>query len=372
MLLNSLNILNFKNISESSLELSEGVNCFVGSNGMGKSNILEAVYYLSMARSFRAIPDAELLRYGTTEMMVQGRYNTTATDGTPRLEVSIGYRRGSRKVLRRDGKECRRFSDHIGTVPIVIAAPSDNTIITGMPEERRRLIDSVISQANPLYLRALIRYNEALSQRNAMLKSGISDPLLTESVEAVMVESAQTICRLRAEWIADISTPFSSLYGLIAGEGEQASLQYKNSVEADSFALSLARSRAKDSIVGFTTVGPHRDDIELLLNDHSMRRSASQGQMKSYTVALRLAVFHFLRQRTSTLPLLLLDDIFDKLDASRVENIVRTISSDNHNYGQIFITDTNRTHIDSILRSTAGSYSLFAVEDGNYSLLASQ
>lgn len=372
MRLKSLDILNFKNIPEGSLELSEGVNCFVGRNGMGKSNLLEAVYYLSMTRSFLGLPDAEIIRHGEQQMMVHGEFRTGAPEQERQLDVSIGYVAGRRKVIRRDGKECRRFSEHIGTVPLVIVSPQDHLLVSGGPEERRRLLDQAISQSDATYLRLLIRYNENLRQRNAFLRTGVQDPLLMESIEEGMAQSAAEICRVRAEWIARIGEPFSRYYSLISGAREKAGMAYRPSFNlSEGLLKALDAARGRDAILGHTTVGPHRDDVEMTLDSHSARRIGSQGQVKTFTIALRLALFEYLAATTSTRPLLLLDDIFDKLDAARVEAIVAAVS-DPHAFGQIFITDTNRKHIDSILTATAGSYRLFSVEEGRFSLINSR
>ncbi len=369
MRLEALEIVNFKNIPESSLEFSEGVNCFVGSNGMGKSNLLEAVYYLAMIRSFLGLPDSEIIRHGATQMMVQGRFRNGDGPEAPKLEVSVGYVAGRRKGLRIDGKECKRFSDHIGTIPLVMVSPQDHMLVTGSPEERRRLLDLAISQADRTYLQHLIRFGENLKQRNAMLRQGIDDRLLMESLEAGMAETAAPIVATRAAWTERMREPFGRYYARISGQRETASMSYKPSYSPDEGLLpALERSRARDSLLGFTTVGPHRDDLEMTLDGYPLRRTGSQGQLKSFTVALRLALFEDLNKHTSSRPLLLLDDIFDKLDAPRVEAIVAAVS-DTDAFGQIFITDTNRKHIDSILRTTAGSYRLFGVEEGHYKLL---
>lgn len=373
MLLDRLEILNFKNIGEASLEFSGGANCLVGSNGMGKSNLLEAIYYLSMGRSSRSLTDSEIVRHGEQQMMLRGHYSDSAAEDATRLDVSIGWSQGRRKQLRRDGKDCRRLSDHVGTIPVVLADPSDLMLITGGAEERRRLIDNVISQADASYLQHLQRYNEALRQRNGMLRNGVTDPLLMESVEMQMTACAEVIAATRRRWCEEISAPFAAFHALIAPEAETAAIAYTpsatNAFTAGDFAAALDRVRQRDIILTHTTVGPHRDDIALSLDGYDVRRVGSQGQMKSFTIALRLALYEYLASHSRTLPILLLDDIFDKLDASRVERIVATVTDPGRTFGQIFITDTNRKHIDSILNRTAGHYRLFGVEEGVCSLL---
>lgn len=372
MLLQKLDILNFKNIAESSLGFSSGANCLVGSNGMGKSNLLEAIHYLSFGRGIRSLSDGELVYHGQNHMMLRGHYMTSEADDAVTLDVSIGWSEGKRKQLRRDGKDCRRLSDHIGTIPIVLSDPNDLQLIAGSAEERRRLIDNVISQADGTYLRQLLRYNEALRQRNSMLRQGISDPLLTESVEEQMCEAAEIVMNVRRQWCEDMAEPFARYYSLIAPEEEEASISYSPSVGESLLHDALNSFRRRDEVLGHTSVGPHRDDMSLTLSGYNARRTGSQGQMKSFTVALKLAVFEYLAAHSSTKPLLLLDDIFDKLDAGRVERIVATVTSPELDFGQIFITDTNRKHIDSILECTAGCYRLFGVTDGDFKLLSQE
>ena len=373
MLLRKLDILNFKNIAEASLEMSPGANCLVGSNGMGKSNLLEAIYYLSMGRGSRSLTDNEIVRHGETQMLLRGAYFDSEAEDATSLEVSIGWSEGKRKQLRRNGKDCRRLSEHLGSIPVVFADPSDLMLITGASEERRRLIDNVIAQANSSYLQHLQRYNEALKQRNSLLRNGVSDPLLMESVEAPMTKSASFITRTRAEWCEEIAPLFARYYSLIAPDGEKASVGYKPSVQKgdspEDFEKALSEARGKDTILGHTSVGPHRDDITLSLSGYDVRRVGSQGQMKSFTIALRLALYEYLASHSASRPILMLDDIFDKLDAQRVERIVATVTDPSNIFGQIFITDTNRKHIDSILGRTAGKYRLFGVENGNCTLL---
>lgn len=372
MILENLDILNFKNIAEASLELSPGANCLVGSNGMGKSNLLEAVYYLSMGRGSRSITDSEIVRHGETQMLLRGHYALSDAPRASHLDVSIGWSQGRRKQLRRDGKDCRRLSDHVGSIPVVFADPSDLMLITGASDERRRLIDNVISQADLSYMQQLQRYGEALRQRNGMLRNGISDPILMEALETQMAHAALNVVRTRARWCGEIAGPFERYHALIAPLADQAGITYIPSVgihSPEDFIDALNAARQRDAILGHTTIGPHRDDIALRLSGYDVRRVGSQGQMKSFTIALRLALYEYLASHAPTLPILLLDDIFDKLDASRVERIVATVTAPEKPFGQIFITDTNRKHIDSILSRTAGRYRLFSVDRGRCSIL---
>lgn len=368
MYLEKITILNFKNIAEATLELSARVNCFVGSNGMGKSNLLESVNYLSMARSFTSLPDSALIRHGEDMFMVQGQYQRNGV----REDVSCGAVKGKRKVLKRNGKEYQRISEHIGEFPIVIVSPQDSFLITGTGEERRKLLDMVISQADKSYLSHLIRYTKALEQRNKMLRVGFRDKLLYDSIESQMEEASNYIHSTRCRWVAETSEIFTRYYQRISGDQETSSIGYKSSLNEASLKEILEQSRGKDEVLGYTSKGIHRDDLEMGLGDYNMRRLGSQGQMKTFTIALRFAIFEFLKKSSGITPLLLLDDIFDKLDAGRVERIMQIVSSEEM-FGQIFITDTNRKHIDEILSHIGGDYRLMRVENGNFqSLTTSQ
>ncbi|MCQ2287469.1 MAG: DNA replication and repair protein RecF [Muribaculaceae bacterium] len=359
MILNSISILNYKNIAEARLDFSPNVNCLIGDNGMGKTNVLDAIYYLSFCKSYMNQGDATVIKHDEQYMMLQGAYTRRDVDE----DISLSLQRGKRKVVRRGGKEYQRLSQHIGLLPLVMVSPMDWDLIRGSGEERRRFMDQIISQGNKEYLDALIRYGKAVEQRNSMIKQGFSDALLYETVEAVMCEAAAVVHAARAAWVEQFTPIFMHYYSAVAGDGEQVRLVYESVLNAASMQDVLAANRGRDMAVGYTSRGIHRDDLELLLGDHSMRRTGSQGQCKTYTIALRMAQYDFLRAASPTTPVLLLDDIFDKLDAHRVERIVDIVSSDR--FGQIFITDTNRTHLDEIMARMQGDHSMFTVTEGN-------
>ena len=359
MTLNTATIVNYKNIAEAQLDFSPKLNCLIGNNGQGKTNVLDAIYYLSMCRSFVSTGDnSAVIRHGETYMMLQGNYTRCETN----LEVSIALQRGKRKVVRRDGKEYQRLSQHIGLLPVVMVSPIDWDMVRGSGEERRRFMDLIISQNDSGYLEALIRYNKAVEQRNAMIKKEMRDPLLYETVEQVMAQNATLIHERRRQWVDQFLPIFMHYYNAVAGEGETVKLEYKSHLNDETMADHLAATRERDLIIGYTTRGVHRDDLELMLNGYSMRRTGSQGQCKTYTIALRLAQFDFLKASGPDVPILLLDDIFDRLDANRVERIINVVSSDR--FGQIFITDTNRTHLDEIVARHGGGHCLMNVEGG--------
>lgn len=360
MILNSIEIIDFKNIPETRLAFSPGVNCLVGLNGMGKSNLLEAIHLLCLARGMSSMPESGLIRHGADMFGVKGRFTSDA--GTDEM-IAAGLVKGKGKSLKRNGKEYDRISHHIGNFPIVTVTPADSMLVTGSADERRKLMDMVISQADAAYLSHLIRYTRSLESRNRMLRAGVRDNLLYESIENAMEQAAVEIHRARHEWVKAIAPRLSSYYSLIAGNSETASISYK-SVLNDYFLKEVfAETRQKDIVLGYTSRGLHRDDLVMSLGDYSMRRLGSQGQIKSFTLALRLAIFDFLKEASGKTPILLLDDIFDKLDATRVEHILRMVS-ERDNFGQIFITDTNRGHIDSIISRLDGHPKLFEVNNG--------
>lgn len=363
MTLDSIEILNFKNIPNTKLEFSSGVNCFVGMNGMGKSNLLDAIHLLSMARAITSLPDSSLVKHGEDMMLVKGEFTT---DSGGHDSISCGMAKGKRKSLKRNGKEYAKFSEHIGNYPIVISTPEDGRIVSGSGEERRKLMDMVISQADRSYLAALIKYNKGLENRNKMLRAGVKDPLLYESIERNMEESASEIHKSREEWVESLSPILEEIYTRISGDRERTEIRYKSSLNGSTMREVIDSHRQKDQILGYTSAGPHRDDIEIHLNGHSLRALGSQGQLKSFAVALRLAIFRYLKEKKGVIPLLLLDDIFDKLDSFRVENIMREVT-DSKEYGQLFITDTNRKHLDDILAEIKGPKTLIRVNEGEFS-----
>ena len=365
MILQKADILNFKNISEASLEFSDGVNCLLGRNGMGKSNLLEAIHFLSMARPIRSVPESALVLHGTDMMMVKGEYE--ADNGT-RETVSCGIIKGKGKTVRRNDKEYARISEHIGKFPIVTVTPSDSELVAGGAEIRRKLMDTVISQADPVYLNKLIRYNKGLESRNKMLRAGVNDRLLYESIETGMTEAAAAIHDARARWVAEILPDFKRYYSRISDDAESASLRYNSILNERSLQEVFDSERARDLALGFTSAGPHRDDLSTRLGDYSMRRLGSQGQVKTFTIALKLAVFDYLRSKGGETPILLLDDIFDKLDSSRVGRIISEVSNGD-NFRQIFVSDTNREHLDETLEAMSAGSKLFEVSEGRFTEL---
>lgn len=370
MILNKLSIINYKNIQEATLTLSPKMNCFIGHNGAGKTNLLDAVYYLSFCRSAHSSMDSQVIRHDQDFFVVEGEYTddrgmrSEDMDELRKLSIYCGMKRGTKKHFKCNKKEYKRLSQHIGLIPLIFVSPADTYLVDGGGEERRRLMDMVISQYDGLYLDALNRYNKALQQRNTMLKMEEEPDLELMSIwEKQMAAEGEVIYQKRSAFVQELIPVFQQIYQQISDDKESVSLRYVSHGQRGPLLEVIQRDRMKDRAVGYSLHGIHRDDLEMLLGDYPMRREGSQGQLKTFVIAMKLAQFSFLRRTCSkTTPLLLLDDIFDKLDAHRVERIVNLVASEE--YGQIFITDTNRDHLDKILQANSFDYQLFSVEDG--------
>ena len=361
MWLKRISILNYKNLEQVDLAFSRKMNCIIGRNGMGKTNLMDAVYYLSFCKSATNPVDSQNICHDQDFFVVQGFYETD--DGDPE-EVYCGLKRRQKKQFKRNKKEYTRLSDHIGLIPLVMVSPADSLLIAGGSEERRRFMDVVISQFDREYLDALIRYNKALLQRNTSLKAEVEpEEELMAVWEEAMAASGEVVYRKRREFIDEFIPVFQSYYSYISQGREQVSLAYESHAAEGNLLELLAASRQRDRIMGYSLKGVHKDDLIMQLGDFPIKREGSQGQNKTYLIALKLAQFEFLKRTGShTTPIVLLDDIFDKLDASRVEQIVKLVAGDS--FGQIFITDTNRDHLDKILKKIEGDYKLFEVDNG--------
>ena len=361
MILKRISILNYKNLEQVELDFSPKMNCFIGQNGMGKTNLLDAVYYLSFCKSSANPIDSQNIKHNQDFFVVQGSYLTD--EGDPE-EVYCGLKRRQKKQFKRNKKEYSKLSDHIGLIPLVMVSPADSELILGGSEERRRFMDVVISQYDREYLSALIRYNKAMAQRNTLLKAEVEpDDELMNVWEEMMASAGEVVFRKRNDFINEFIPTFQSFYSYISQDQEVVNLSYESHAMQGNLLQIIRESRQRDRIMGYSLKGIHKDDLVMQLAEYPIKREGSQGQNKTYLVALKLAQFDFLRRTGSnTTPLLLLDDIFDKLDASRVEVIVKLVSGDK--FGQIFITDTNRDHLDKILRKIEGEYKVFGVEQG--------
>lgn len=361
MLLRKLSILNYRNIETALIEPSDKVNCLVGNNGVGKTNLLDALYFLSFCHSASVSVDSQNIMHERDFFVIEGEY---ANERGETEIVYCGMKRGQKKHFKRNKKEYKRLSAHIGLIPLIMVSPDDTQLIDGGSEARRKFMDVVIGQYDNTYIEALNGYNKALQQRNALLKMEEEpDPLLLDIWEREMAQHGMRIFQARSAFVDEFVGVFQLIYSRIAQSKEQVGVSYVSHAQRGDLLEVIQRDRDKDRIVGYSLHGVHRDDLEFFIDGFPIKREGSQGQRKSFAIALKLAQFDFLKRTASnTSPILLLDDIFDKLDASRVEQIVRIVSGPD--YGQIFITDTNRQHIDSILRAGQCPYRLYRVNEG--------
>ena len=364
MILEKLSIINYKNIASATLELSPKINCFIGQNGVGKTNVLDAIYFLSFCHSANNPIDSQVIMHGQEFFMLEGFYSEELIENSYDYHISCGMKRGTKKHFKRNKKEYKRLSEHIGLIPVVVVAPSDTLLIDGGSEERRRLMDMVISQYDRSYIDAMNRYNKALQQRNVLLKQEEEPDIEVISLfEEQMAEEGEKIYKLRKAFVEELIPIFQRIHETISENREQVSLNYVSHCQRGPLLEVIQRDRFKDRALGYSLHGIHRDDLEFMLGGHPMKREGSQGQNKTFVIALKLAQFDFLKRTNSrTTPLLLLDDIFDKLDAQRVEQIVKLVAGDD--FGQIFITDTNRDHLDQILSASSHDYKIFHVDNG--------
>jgi DNA replication and repair protein RecF len=361
MILNRISIVNFKNIKTADLELSPKMNCFLGLNGAGKTNFLDAVYYLSFCHGVSGSPDSQLILHGEDFFMLEGYYGSS--DETQNV-ISCAMRKGRKKHFKRDGKDYRKLSQHIGLIPLILISPSDISLVIGGGEERRKFMDVAISQYDHTYLNALMRYDKALLQRNVLLRGEAEpDATLLDVLENEMALQGNILFAKRNDFIQRLIPVFQEIYQDISDQQEEISLRYVSHAIGGNLLEIIRSGRTRDRAVGHSLHGAHRDDLEMLIGGYPLKREGSQGQLKSFVLSLKLAQFDFLRQRSNgSMPLLLLDDIFDKLDVCRVERIVHLVSG--QHFGQIFITDTNRDHLDGILKQGDGNYRIFLVNNG--------
>lgn len=362
MHLQSLSLLNFKNCTEVSLSFCPGINCFLGNNGQGKTNLLDAIYYLSFCKSFFSASDSQNIFHGENFFMVQGKYIINEQES----EVYCGVKRNQKKVFKRNKKEYERLADHIGLFPLIMIAPEDIDIITGGSEERRKFIDGLISQFDKVYLNNLLEYQRALTQRNALLKHFVEKNIFDEGAIEIwdeqLIEKGNYIYEKRNSTLQQLIPVFQHYYETITRGKEKVSLLYHSQLQQKDFNTLLKESRKKDRILQYTSHGIHKDDLEFLLGEYPLKRQGSQGQQKSYLIALKLAQYDFIKQMTKTTPILLLDDIFDKLDENRVMQIIEMVLA--HNFGQIFITDTSLERMAKVLSAAGERHLMFEVEEG--------
>ncbi|MRR19152.1 DNA replication/repair protein RecF [bacterium] len=351
-----IELTNFKNYEEVALDFSPGFNCFVGNNGVGKTNILDAVHYLSLTKSFFNNSDTLSIRHGEDYFILKGLFERDGeTD-----ELFCAFQKQKQKVFRLNGKEYQRMSDHVGRYPVVMLSPADSTLITGSSEERRRFLNMIISQYDPAYLEAHMRYNKALTQRNSVLRAGGPDAgSMLEIYDAQMASEALVIYEARKKLTENLVPLFSSYYKKISCSAEEVDIKYRSHLGCGDYLRQLSDARDRDYAVQYTTAGIHRDDLVFSIDGHSAKTTASQGQQKSFIVALKLAKFGLISRMNGFAPALLLDDIFDKFDHSRVEEIISLVGSGE--FGQVFITDTQQDRIHRILDNTGVDFRLYRI-----------
>lgn len=363
MQIRTLSILNFRNYEDATLRFSPEVNCLVGDNGSGKTTVLDAIYYLSFCKSYFNPIDSQNIRYDQGFFVIQGEIEKHGeTD-----KLHCGVKQGVKKQFRRNDKEYSRLADHVGLYPSVILTPNDIDLIKEGSEFRRKFIDGIISQYDRKYLDALLDYNKALLQRNNLLRYFAENNHFDEESLAIwdeqLIKHGSYIHEKRSAFITDFEPIFSELHQSITSGAEEVSLVYQTKLDEEDFRSLLLASRSKDRQLRRSSVGIHKDDLSFLIDKHPIKKYGSQGQQKSYLIALKLAQFQFVEKATGVRPVLLLDDIFDKIDDKRVANLMKLVSDGK--FGQIFITDTHEERIPELFREIECDLSVFHVEKGS-------
>ena len=361
MYLRKLSLTNFKNYEQTDLEFSPRINCFVGNNGVGKTNILDAIHYLSLTKSFFNNIDSISIRHGEDYFIINGTFIKNDEEDN----IFCAFQRQKQKVMKKNGKEYQRMSDHIGKYPVVMISPADSAIITEGSEERRRFMNKIISQYNIEYLDSALQYTKALQQRNKLLKefksTGQFDNDALTIWDSQLVKYGKYVFSERELLTNELIPVFQEHYSGISSTREKVDLAYQSHLADCDYEDALVRSVAKDRYLEYTTLGIHKDDLVFKMDGWPVRLLGSQGQQKSYLVALKLAKFEYIKRKSGISPILLLDDIFDKFDAERVEQIIRLVGS--HRFGQIFITDTHQSRLHEILSAHNTDYKLFIIDN---------
>jgi DNA replication and repair protein RecF len=367
MFLQKLLLTNFKNYNEAELEFSDKINCFVGDNGAGKTNILDAIYYLSFCKSYFNNIDSQNINHDSDFFAVHGKYQNQANSDD---KVSCIQKRNHKKVFKLNNNTYTRLADHIGTIPLVMISPYDRDLINEGSELRRKYINGVISQFDKIYLNDLISYNKALLQRNVLLKqmseARYFDEVAIEIWNDKLIQHGNTIFKKREEFLNEFNPLFEEYYNFLAGNNEKVNITYESQLHKSSFIELLKQSAEKDRISRYTTTGIHKDELVFTINGFPVKKFGSQGQQKSFVIAIKLAQFEFTRRVKSFKPILLFDDIFDKLDENRVKQIIQLVSE--NNFGQVFITDTQKQRIENIFKLVDIDHRIFNVFNGKVKL----
>lgn len=359
-ILKKIVVQDFRNIAFQELEFSPNINCISGNNGEGKTNLMDAVYYLSMTKSAFPAPDKFNFRYGTDGFVIGGTY---LMNGGVESKISVRVTSSEKKVVR-DDKPYGRVSEHIGLLPVVMISPSDISMVSEAGEERRRFVNSVLSQMDREYLSSMQVYNRLLAQRNRILKDPVPDWDLISVIDMKMENAAETIVKARREVTASLGPIVESYYALISGGSEKVSMDYRTDLEKASLTELFASMRERDRLLKFTGAGIQRDDFIFMMNGHPIRRSGSQGQQKSFLVALKFAQYEIMKQRYGFAPTLLLDDVFDKLDMNRIANLIGMVAG--NEFGQIFITDSNKVRLSGIVDRITEDRAYFDTAGGQF------
>lgn len=363
MFLQELRLSNFKNLESVDMQFSDKINCFVGFNGAGKTNILDSIYYLAFCKSYFANTDRQNIRHGESFFAIHGDFQT---DTDELQTISCVQKDGQKKSFKCNKKEYDRLADHIGKIPLVMISPYDRDLINGGSELRRKFIDGVISQFDAAYLNDLLQYNKALLQRNTQLKAFFDnrcfDMNLLSLWNGQLIRHATPIFEKRKAFIEDFIPVFQKYYDIVSGTSEKVDIIYESALSEKPLEQLLDESLEKDRYSSYTNVGIHKDDLVFLIDNHPVKKFGSQGQQKSFVVAIKLAQFDFNYRKVGSKPILLLDDIFDKLDDSRVAQLVKLVG--NNYFGQVFITDTQRFRIQYLLDNIDGNHKIFEIEKG--------
>lgn len=361
MYIKKLSLVNFKNYAQADFTFSEKINCFIGDNGIGKTNLLDAIYYLSMCKSYFNPIDSQNINHDAEFMVIQADYQRSGDNEA----VYCGMKRNRKKRFKRNNKDYKKLSEHIGLLPVVMVSPNDSVLITGGSDERRKYMDSVISQYDKPYLQHIIKYNRALMQRNQLLKDFAAhryfDKENLEVWDLQLIQLGNSVYKKRLEFINRLIPIFQKFYNHIAQDNEHVNLEYQSQLLQNDFEDLLTNALRKDRTMQYTTVGIHKDDLLLQLENLPMKKFGSQGQQKTYLIALKLAQFEFMKQINRMKPILLLDDLFDKLDSNRVQKIIELVSD--NNFGQIFITDTDKKHINIALQEIQTESKIFDIQN---------
>lgn len=359
MYLKQLSLVNFKNYPEFEANFSKKVNCFVGNNGVGKTNLLDAIHYLSFCKSFFNPVDSQNIRHNEGFFILQGWFEKEGETS----ELHCALKRHQKKIFKKNKKEYEKLSEHLGQFPLVMISPSDTELINGSSENRRKFIDSIVSQYDKTYLDSLIAYNHVLKQRNALLKQFQEqhhfDAETLDIVDDQLVLHGQVILEKRLEFLNTFIPLFNRHYQYISNSGEWVSLSYENSLGEREFKPALMSNLSKDRALNYTSVGPHKDELNFQLESYPLKRFASQGQQKSYLLALKLAQFEFIQSQKNIKPLLLLDDVYDKLDEERFTRLLELVSG--NEFGQVFITDTHPERMEQLLSARSIENRIFLV-----------